>query len=149
MSIYFSVVKTIRFSKRLLNYAKSAHFKTVIHSLADLYKSSSALKNNIWNTFVATMPCFNNQADALQHCNTFTRCVTIITISFVVLISTTYYQTLLLSSFLVKDTFVPPLTMQEIASKLCWPYVSVMFTTAWRTTMCKLRMNVGPVFPCV
>jgi hypothetical protein len=37
-----------------------------------------------------------------------------LTISFVVLISTTYYQSLLLSGCILKDAQAPPLTMQEI-----------------------------------
>ena len=69
---------------------------------------------------MAAIPCFNSQADALEHNNSITRCVTILTISFVVLISTTYYQSLLLSSFLVKDYLIPPMSIQELVQYLCW-----------------------------
>ncbi len=85
--------------------------KRVIYSLAGLIIPPEA---NLWNTFVSVIPWFNCQADALRHCNSVTRCVTILTISFTVLISTIYYETLLLSSFLIKDPPVAPLSMQDI-----------------------------------
>jgi hypothetical protein len=91
---------------------------SVIYSLAELLNSSLT---HLWNTFLAVIPCYNSHADALEHSNTITRCVTIITISFVVLISTTYYQTLLLSNSLLTEPPVPPLSMQDIVpTGLCW-----------------------------
>jgi hypothetical protein len=83
----------------------------IIHSLAERLILS---ETNVWKTFVAVIPCFNSHADAIEHRNSFHRCVTTLTISFVVIISTVYYQTLLLSSCLVKNDLAPPLSMQEI-----------------------------------
>lgn len=100
----------------LSSYPLNAHDFAVIYSLSELLVSS---KTNYWNTFLAVIPCFNNHANGLHHSNRISRCVTILTISFVVLISTTYYQTLLLSSFLINDPPVPSLSMQEIVQENC------------------------------
>lgn len=60
---------------------------------------------NWWNIGAAIMPCLNCQAPGLEHSNSISRCVAIITASIFVLLCTTYYQTLLLSKTCVRHKY--------------------------------------------
>jgi hypothetical protein len=51
-----------------------------------------------WNIGTTIMPCLNSNSPPLEHSQSITRCVAIITVNIFVLFCTAYYQTLLLSS---------------------------------------------------
>jgi hypothetical protein len=53
--------------------------------------------------FVAAVPCFNNQAGPIN-IETATRRIVVLVIGATALLTTTFYQTLLLSSLLVQST---------------------------------------------
>ncbi len=60
-----------------------------------------------WDVGIALLPCFNSQAPALHDLNSTARCAAVITGSIFVLLCTTYYQTLLLSSRYVRSYSIP------------------------------------------
>jgi len=69
-----------------------------LFALIDKANHSSNGISNWWNIAISTMPYSNSQAAALEHLNSISRRVAIITASLFVFFCTTYYQTLLLSS---------------------------------------------------
>jgi hypothetical protein len=58
---------------------------------------------SVWNTAMATCPYFNCQIAALEHVNSPTRAVIIITLGVTTLMCNTIYQTYLLNSLLIND----------------------------------------------
>lgn len=72
------------------------------------------------------MPYSNSQAPALEHSNSISRCVAIITASIFVLLSTAYYQTLLLSSLVVKNS-IQPLSVEALLNRIETNQSRVMF----------------------
>jgi hypothetical protein len=73
------------------------------------------------------VPCFNSQAPPLNNSNTFTRRLLVIVVGVTVLLSTNYYQALILNGMMVQN--VPtPYTVEELAEKL---YTNQMHPMFW------------------
>jgi len=70
----------------------------VLFAIIENLRPSSDKGFNWWNFAMSVMPYSNNQAPGLEHSQSISRCVAIITASIFVLLCTTYYQTLLLSN---------------------------------------------------
>ena len=75
-----------------------------LFALIDYVRTSYKTVFQWWNTGTAIMPFLNCQAPGLEHCQSPSRCVAVATASIFVLLSTTYYQTLLLSHRCQSDT---------------------------------------------
>jgi hypothetical protein len=73
-----------------------------------------------WNIGTAIMPCLNSQALALEHSNSISRCVAIVTAGIFVLLCTTYYQMLLLSRRHARQIRLPVLSERGMLSRFCF-----------------------------
>ncbi len=80
-----------------------------------------------WRAAVAAIPCFNNQAPDQLNVDTLTRRIVVMVIGGTAVLTTTVYQTLLLSSLLVQNTPGTPLSPHSLVQQIANNQLKIMF----------------------